>query len=793
MVTATLRDMRLAILRAIIACGVAGFLCLWSASARSEQAFHDIRLGNRPAFDLSPDGQHVAYVLSGSRSTQVQIWVEDVRGDHRRRLVGTLSNEGNASLAPRPRWSPDGSALAFIGDVDGVPRLQIWSRAQPEQNRIFRARRACANSCPGYDIQWAPNSGSVYYLADEEIASHQPQVPDALRERRALLFEDPAHNGVTVRRSPNSAPNSRTHESTMDVMHATVSNGRLATLIGGLRVNNILLSPNGASLLAIVKDGEELEAKQAYQSYYLIALQEAVSASSRSRNSNGGELRAGTGTSVRRVASRVRQFYVGIASWSPNSRSIAFAEQGALSEGDVFLIDASTANITNLTSDIPRHVAPGQSELGSSRNFAYSGKFGNVFLPPVWSPDGRQLFVRRSRGPSGELWRIDIPTQRSLRISEEGVDVRYIVHRSGVASGIVIARRDDGDLELTRVDGDRLEELGHFRNAQVLSAPWSLTSSNQQQLSFVEESETSPPEIVSFDPRSRRLTTLTSINAGWTQRGGEVRPVEWSTADGIRSTARLYLPVASNDAAAGPPPVIVEIYPGITRGSDDRRFRGRPDLVMSPLSLLRDRGFAILVPDLPIRQERDSCGRMGQDIMRSVEAAAAAAPLDSGRVSIIGHSFGGWGVNCAISGANFASAVSVAGLSDMVSYSFTPYSGGEVWSIGGGQVQIGRSFADAPERFLSESPIAHIASMRTPLLILHGKADGNVDADQSVEMFSGLSRAQRVACLVTYDGVGHGNIVDQPDYVRRVTAWIEYYSRRPSSPERSSQVEALCR
>ena len=788
--TAALGGMRPAIARAVIACGMAASLCLWSPPARSEQVFHDIPRGIRPSLDLSPDGQQVAYVTSGSSSTQVQIWVGDLRGW--RRLLGTLSNDGDAPLQPRPRWSPDGSGLAFIGDVDGVPRLQIWWKAHPDHIQVFRARQACTRSCLGYDIQWAPNSRSVYYLAGEEIASHQPQVSDALRERRALLFEDPAHNGVTVRRSPNSTPNSGAHESPIDVVHATVSNGRLATLIGGLRVNNILLSPNGASLLAIVKDGEELEAKQAYQSYYLISLQEAAGASSRSRNSNGGELRAGTSGSARRIAARVRQFYVGIASWSPDSRQIAFAEQGALSEGDVFLIDASTANITNLTSDVPRHEAPGQSELVSSRNFAYSGKFGNVYLPPIWSPDGRQLFVRRSRGASGELWRIDIPTQHSIRISEEGVDVRYVVHRLGVASGIVITRGDDGDLGLAQVNDDRLETLGHFRNAQVLSSPWSLISSNQQHLAFVSESETEPPEVALFDPGLRHLTMMTRINSGLTRQAGEARSIEWTTPDGIRSTARLYLPIATNDAAAARHPVIVEVYPGRTRPGDDRMFRGRPDLFMSPLSLLRERGFAILVPDLPIRREGGTCGRMGQDVRRAVEEAASAAPLDLTRVSLVGASFGGWGISCAISGANFASAVSVSGVFDLVSSSFTPYSGGAVWSIGGGQTGIGRSFIDAPQDFLSESPIAHIGNMRTPILIIHGKSDDNVDAGQSVEMFSGLSRARRTACLVMYDGAGHAGMLDRPDYIRRVTAWIEWYSRQPSTPDRSSHAEELC-
>jgi dipeptidyl aminopeptidase/acylaminoacyl peptidase len=72
---------------------------------------------------VSPDGSRVAFALAeidlagGKRDTD--LWVVPVEGGERRRLT--------ASPAPdsRPRWSPDGTRLAFLSTREGGP--QVWA------------------------------------------------------------------------------------------------------------------------------------------------------------------------------------------------------------------------------------------------------------------------------------------------------------------------------------------------------------------------------------------------------------------------------------------------------------------------------------------------------------------------------------------------------------------------------------------------------------------------------------------------------------------------------------------
>ena len=86
------------------------------------------------------------------------------------------------------------------------------------------------------------------------------------------------------------------------------------------------------------------------------------------------------------------------------------------------------------------------------------------------------------------------------------------------------------------------------------------------------------------------------------------------------------------------------------------------------------------------------------------------------------------------------------------------------------------------EYFKKASPIAHLDKHKTPLLIMHGKADPRVNPGQSLEFYRHLKvRNQAPVRLVLYPGEGHGNrrAASRLDYNIRLLQWMEHFLKGP--------------
>jgi hypothetical protein len=86
-----------------------------------------------------------------------------------------------------------------------------------------------------------------------------------------------------------------------------------------------------------------------------------------------------------------------------------------------------------------------------------------------------------------------------------------------------------------------------------------------------------------------------------------------------------------------------------------------------------------------------------------------------------------------------------------------------------GQGRMGVPLWEDPQRYVENSPITHWNKVRTPLLIVHGEADGTVPALFSTESFYGMQRLGGSAILARYSRLGHSS---NPEMTRRVRGWF---------------------
>jgi dipeptidyl aminopeptidase/acylaminoacyl peptidase len=155
--------MRNRLLPRLTALVLAGALAASGTAARAADLSHTfqpedefkIQIASDP--QISPDGKRVAYVrgfadpMTDRRYTN--LWIVASDGSDQRPL--TTGNHSDSS----PRWSPDGSRLAYLSDADGKPQLYVrW------MDSGATARLTNLDEAPG-DIEWSPDGKYISFSA----------------------------------------------------------------------------------------------------------------------------------------------------------------------------------------------------------------------------------------------------------------------------------------------------------------------------------------------------------------------------------------------------------------------------------------------------------------------------------------------------------------------------------------------------------------------------------------------------------------------------------------------------
>jgi dipeptidyl aminopeptidase/acylaminoacyl peptidase len=200
-------------------------------------------------------------------------------------------------------------------------------------------------------------------------------------------------------------------------------------------------------------------------------------------------------------------------------------------------------------------------------------------------------------------------------------------------------------------------------------------------------------------------------------------------------------------------------------------------------------GYFVFRPDIVYRDRRP--GQSNVETLRpAVAAALAQAPtVDSDRVGLIGHSWGGYQTTYFVTQDDlFASAVAGAPLTNLMSMYLSFYwnSGGtdaRIFEISQGRMQV--PWWEDWDSYEANSPIHHIENMETPLLMMFGTNDGAVEYNQGVEFYNAARRLGKQMVLLSYDGENHGlaREPNQLDYQNRIMQWFGHYLKGEPAPD----------
>ena len=143
------------------------------------------------AIDLSPAGDEVAF--SWNKTGNFEIYSAPIAKETLYQL--TTGTERSVS----PRWSPDGTQLAFLRDHGGDERWDIWlvDRAGEQERNLTNEPAVCHR-----DISWSPDGQRIAMVSNVSGRGFGVSVID-LRSGVQAALTDGAHDDLQPRWSPD--------------------------------------------------------------------------------------------------------------------------------------------------------------------------------------------------------------------------------------------------------------------------------------------------------------------------------------------------------------------------------------------------------------------------------------------------------------------------------------------------------------------------------------------------------------------------------------------------------------
>ena len=285
------------------------------------------------------------------------------------------------------------------------------------------------------------------------------------------------------------------------------------------------------------------------------------------------------------------------------------------------------------------------------------------------------------------------------------------------------------------------------------------------------------PNVFVAGPDLEGLTQITNTNPFQKEYAwGKSRLIEYTTDAGHDLQGVLIYP--ANFDSSKTYPLILYQYERLSDGL--HRYQVPSERVYYSHQAWSQNGYFVLLPDIIYEP-----GRPGPSALDAVESVLdtieTLAYIDSNRIGLIGHSWGGYQATYLPTRTDrFAASVAGAAITNFLSFMGAVHWNGGLPETGHwetGQARMAVPYWENMETHLESSPANFIADLNTPILLMHGDDDGVVDFYQGLEFYNYGRRAGKEVVLLVYPEADHGLRVEeqQVDYHRRILNWFGHY------------------
>lgn len=631
-----------------------------------------------------------------------------------------------------PRVSPDGRTVAFIRswvDDDERPSALCTVPFRGGRVRIIAPRGAAPGFGSVEEIAWSPDGSRIAFVAPVDpqrfVVGTRP--PIGSRAARSKQLRTPTARRIARADWRWDEVGHRDHWSHVFVVASEGTTSPRQVTSGAWGASAIAWHPDGRTVAFEADLGEEPDLRPCTSIWAV-----DVDAGPRSKRSRPWSLLA-TGAPLTRPA------------FSPDGRWLAAI--GSLdaeplddvSPGLLVVRADGSAEPVALSAHLDRPI--GNWTDTDLHGWMVHGRHG-----PAWLDGSTIVAVLTDRGRSlPERWVIDpvsgdvVEGPAVSDRSEAGPWADVAVHQLSVAPAgpadrrvVVLATVGGRAMDVMTVDPSVTAADRRFRYHSTFGSAW--------QRRFVQ-------------PEMRRLDVP-----------GPGGPIETWVAS----------PPGSGDAAL---PTIVDVHGGPLGG-----WAPAPHI---EVTMLVGAGYRVVLPNIRgsagygggwIRPQLGDWGGVDvDDVHAATDHVASLGWADPSRLGIMGLSYGGFVVNWIVGTSDrFRAAVSENGVTNQVACWANSDSGPEYCRA----ALLGDpSSPEGIERLWRQSPLRHVANVRTPLLMLQAESDLRCPASDNEQFFVALRHLRRDVEYVLYPESFHtyattGRPDRRIDRMERVLAWF---------------------